>query len=79
METQTKLPTDAPEKTLPQEQSSAPNHLWKLDRGDVLPFVILIGSSAWLWSHASASLGNGAAFLGAAIGLGIAFLVRAFC
>jgi hypothetical protein len=79
METQTESPADAPEKTPPQEQSSAPNHLWKLDRGDVLPFVILIGSSAWLWSHASASLGSGAAFLGAGIGLGIAFLVRAFC
>jgi hypothetical protein len=79
METQTKLPADAPEKTPPQEQSPAPHHLWKLDRGDVLPFVILIGSSAWLWSHASASLGSGAAFLGAAIGLAIAFLVRAFC
>jgi hypothetical protein len=79
METQTESPADAPEKTPPQEQSPAPNHLWKLDRGDVLPFVILIGSSAWLWSHASARLGSGAAFLGAAIGLAIAFLVRAFC
>jgi len=79
MQTQTELPTNVPPRTPPEEQSPAPTHLWKLDRGDVLPFFILIGFSAWLWSHAGASLGGGAAFLGAAIGLAIAFLVRAFC
>jgi hypothetical protein len=79
METQTDLPANMPPETPPEEPSPAPTHLWKLDRGDVLPFCILIGFSAWLWSHASASLGGGSALLGAAIGLAIAYLVRTFC
>jgi len=76
---QTELPADVPAETPIEQQSPAPNHLWKLERGDILPFCILIGFSAWLWSHASATLGSGAALLGAVIGLAIAYLVRTFC
>jgi hypothetical protein len=78
METPPELPTDAPCET-PAATPPAPARVLGLERGDVLPFCILIGFSAWLWSHANASLGSGAAFLGAAIGLAVAYLVRTFC
>jgi hypothetical protein len=84
METPTKLPSDAPTETppdeqLPDEPPPAPTRVLGFELGDLLSFGILIGLSAWLWSHASATLGSGAPILGAAIGLVIALLVRAFC
>jgi hypothetical protein len=84
METPTELPGDAPIDTppddqQPDEQPPAPTRILGFGLGDLLSFGLLIGLSAWLWSHASATLGGGAPVLGAAIGLAIAFLVRAFC
>ncbi len=61
------------------EQPARPSSFFKLERGDLLPFCLLIGFSAWLWSHASDALGNWAAVIGAAFGLVIAFVVRTFC
>jgi hypothetical protein len=52
-----------------EEQPARPGSFFKLERDDVLPFCLLIGFSAWLWSHASDSLGSSAAFIGAALGL----------
>ncbi len=62
-----------------EEPTPAPIRVLGLQLGDILSFCILIGFSAWLWSRASADLGRGAPLLGAAIGLVIACLVRAFC
>jgi hypothetical protein len=78
METKTESPTDAPAEA-PVEKSPEPRRLLGLEAGDVLPFCILIGFSAWLWSRASESLGGAAALIGAAIGLAVACLVRRFC
>jgi hypothetical protein len=71
-------PSDEP-TSAPAEEPARPGSFFKLERGDILPFCLLIGFSAWLWSHASDSLGGGAVFLGAAFGLVIAYLVRTFC
>jgi hypothetical protein len=62
-----------------EEEPARPRSFFKLERGDLLPFCLLIGFSAWLWSRASDSLGSSAAFIGAAIGLVIAYVVRTFC
>ncbi len=62
-----------------EDEVVRPRSFFKLERGDLLPFCLLIGLSAWLWSHANDSLGSGAAFIGAAFGLVIAYLVRTFC
>jgi hypothetical protein len=76
------IPADAPAES-PEEptepQPATPVRLLGLEPGDILTFCILIGFSAWLWSRASETLGSGAALLGAAIGLAVAFLVRRFC
>ncbi|HET6323564.1 MAG TPA: hypothetical protein VFG04_02595 [Planctomycetaceae bacterium] len=69
----------APTETPVEELTSAPTRVLGFELGDILSFCILIGFSAWLWSRASADLGRGAPLLGAAIGLAIACLVRAFC
>jgi hypothetical protein len=66
-------------ETAVEEPTPAPTRILGLELGDILSFCILIGSSAWLWSRASTDLGRGAPLLGAAIGLAIACLVRAFC
>jgi hypothetical protein len=79
METQTEISANAPPETCGQQGSPAPARFLGLELGDVLPFCLLIGFSAWLWSRASDTLGVGAPFLGAAIGLAVAFLVRNFC
>jgi hypothetical protein len=79
MQTQTETPPDAAAETPAEEPQPAPSRLLGLEFGDLLPFCILTGSSAWLWSRATPTLGSGAPFLGAAIGLAIAFLVRKFC
>jgi len=84
MATQTEIPADAPLETPApaapaEEQQPAPARFLKLELGDLVTFCVLIGFSAWLWSHASATLGSGAPLLGAAIGLAVAFLVREFC
>jgi hypothetical protein len=78
METPSELPAEEPANPT-ETPPCVPARFLGLEAGDVLPFLILIGFSAWLWSRASASLGNGAPLLGAAIGLAIAFLVRTFC
>ena len=72
-------PTDDQPAPSTDEQPAHPRSFFKLERGDILPFCLLIGFSAWLWSHASDALGNWAAFIGAAFGLVIAFVVRTFC
>ena len=78
METQTESPTDGSVEP-PVEKLPPPRRVLGLEAGDLVPFCILIGFSAWLWSRASGSLGSGAALIGAAIGLAVACLVRAFC
>ena len=78
-EPQSESADTAPPQPPVEEQSPAPRRFWGIEVGDVLTFVILIGTSAWLWSHAGATLGSGAAFVGAAIGLAVACLVRTFC
>jgi hypothetical protein len=81
MDTPSEHPADAPVETPPDEQKqpSAPSSFLKFERGDLLPFCLVIGFSTWLWSHASASLGWVAILIGAAIGLAVACLVRTFC
>jgi hypothetical protein len=73
------LPMEEQTATRAEEQPALPRSFFKLERGDMLPFCLLIGFSAWLWSRASDSLGSSAAFIGAAIGLVIAYVVRTFC
>jgi hypothetical protein len=70
---------EAPPAPPAEEEPARPGSFFKLERGDILPFCLLIGFSAWLWSHASDSLGSSAAFIGAALGLVIAYVVRTFC
>jgi hypothetical protein len=79
METETEIPGEAGPDEPAEEARPAPKRFLGLELGDLLPFCILIGFSAWLWARASATLGSGAPLLGAVIGLAIAFLVRAFC
>jgi hypothetical protein len=79
MERQNESPVDAPAQPPLAKQSSGPRRLFGLEAGDLVPFCILMGFSAWLWSRASESLGSGAALIGAAIGLAVAYLVRTFC
>jgi len=79
MDTPTELPADAPLEIAAEEHRAPPAERSGLTVGDLLSFAILIGFSAWLWSHAGASLGGAAPLLGAAIGLAIAFVVRTFC
>jgi hypothetical protein len=72
-------PTEKQPATPAAEPPARPRSFFKLERGDLLPFCLLIAFSAWLWSHASDSLGSSAAFIGAALGLVIAYVVRTFC
>ncbi len=72
-------PMEGQPATPAEQQPALARSFFKLERGDVLPFCLLIGFSAWLWSRASDSLGSSAAFIGAAIGLVIAYVVRTFC
>jgi hypothetical protein len=73
------IPAEAQPAKPTEDVVVRPRSFFKLERGDVLPFCLLIGFSAWLWSHASDSLGSSAAFIGAALGLVIAYVVRTFC
>jgi hypothetical protein len=79
MERQTESPADAPPEPPVDQPAPEPRRLLGVEVGDLLPFLILIGFSAWLWSRAGDSLGAIAPFLGAAIGLAVAYLVRTFC
>jgi hypothetical protein len=79
METPSEISADAPAEPPAEEQPPGPESFWKFGLGDLLPLILLTGFSVFLWSRATPTLGSSAPLLGAAIGVAIFLLVRAFC
>jgi hypothetical protein len=79
METRSEISADAPAEPPAEEQSPGPESFWKFGLGDLLSLILVTGFSVFLWSRATPTLGSTAPLLGAAIGVAIFLLVRAFC
>jgi hypothetical protein len=79
MEMPSEISADAPAESPDEEQRPGPESFWKFGLGDLLSLILVTGFSVFLWSRATPILGSGAPLLGAAIGVAISLLVRAFC
>jgi hypothetical protein len=78
METPSEI-SDVPAAPPADEPQPEPESFWKFGLGDLLSLILLTGFSVFLWSRATPTLGSSAPLLGAAIGVAISLLVRAFC